>query len=280
MKRILSPVASAALVAALSLTTAANAFEWSDNFIGYRTGTTYREPANSKDISKDIIQFQHVDGYKYGSNFLNIDYLKSDGNDKEDGGPDGAEEVYVVYRHTLSLSKVTGKSFKSGIIRDYGFVTGFDVNYKNDTFSPAVRELWVGPSVDFEVPGFFSLGLMLDKEYNNNSIVNKHVEFDATWALCAAWGINFKLGLPVVFKGFSSYIGPKGKDGFGADTEAEWLTEAALMFDVGSTFGKKGTFYVGPGYQYWKNKFGNDSSADSTGGCTASVFQLQAEVHF
>jgi hypothetical protein len=84
----------------------------------------------------------------------------------------------------------------------------------------------------------------------------------------------------VVFKGFSSYIGPKGKDGFGADTEAEWLTEAALMFDVGSTFGKKGIFYVGPGYQYWKNKFGNDSSADSTGGCTASVFQLQAEVHF
>ena len=76
MKRILNPIASAALVAALSLPAALQAFEWSDNFIGYRTGTTYREPVNSKDISKDILQFQHVDGYKYGTNFVNIDYCE------------------------------------------------------------------------------------------------------------------------------------------------------------------------------------------------------------
>jgi hypothetical protein len=75
-------------------------------------------------------------------------------------------------------------------------------------------------------------------------------------------------------------VGPKGRDGTGAATKLETLLETALLIDAGSFFDKAGTFYVGPGYQYWHNKFGNDSSLDPTGGSTASVPQLVAEIHF
>lgn len=34
------------------------------------------------------------------------------------------------------------------------------------------------------------------------------------------------------------------------------------------------------GEQYWHNKFVNDASKDTSGGSTASVPQIEAEVHF
>ncbi len=107
------------------------------------------------------------------------------------------------------------------------------------------------------------------------------MHFKPTWSLDSAWGIPFSIGsLPGKFQGFANYIRPKGTDGTLAQTAAETLIEVSVMFDVGSLFGKKDTFYAGPGYQYWKNKFGSDSSLDPTGGSTARVPQLELEAHF
>ena len=50
-------------------------FEWMDNSLSYRYGTQFREPFNSQDITKNIVNFTHADGYKYGTNFLSVDYL-------------------------------------------------------------------------------------------------------------------------------------------------------------------------------------------------------------
>jgi len=250
--------------------------------MGYRYGTAYREPTNPSDVTKSIVQFQHVDGYKYGSNFLNVDTLLSDSKDPAAGGGSGATEVYIVYRHTLSYSKVSGNQIKWGPINDIGLTTGFDLNAKNTTFAPRERKILVGPTLNFNVPGFLSVGPQLYQEWNHEGITSpgKDITFKTTYCIAAAWGIPFKLGLPVVFKGYALYIGPKGKDGFGNETAPEFLTETALMFDVGSIFGQKGTFYAGGGYQYWHNKFGSDSSKDHSGGSTASVPQIQCEVHF
>jgi nucleoside-specific outer membrane channel protein Tsx len=260
----------------------ARASQWSDTFIGYRYGTDYREPTISRDVTKSIVQFQHVDGYKYGSNFLNVDTLLSDSKDPAAGGGSGATEIYIVYRHTLSYSKVTGDQIKWGPINDIGLTTGFDLNAKNNAFAPRERKIFVGPTINFNVPGFLSIGPQLYQEWNHEGITSpgKDITFKTTYCIAAAWGIPFKLGLPVVFKGFANYIGRKGKDGFGNETAPEFLMETALMFDVGSIFGQKNTFYAGGGYQYWHNKFGSDASKDPSGGSIASVPQIQFEVHF
>ena len=252
------------------------ASDWSDTFIGYRYGMQYREPANPNDITKSIVTVQHVSGYKYGTHFFNLDILLSNNKDPAAGGGGGAAEAYFVYRHDLSLSAVSGHPIKFRPVRDVGITAGFDLNTKNDAFGSRKFKFAVGPTLQFDVPGFFNASLLYQTEHNRNGIVGKNVAFDGTYDLNLAWGIPFSLGLPAKFKGFADYIGAKGIDGFGNKTKQETLIETALMWDAGSIAGKKDTFYAGIGYQYWHNKFGNAPGV----GTQASVPQFKLEAHF
>lgn len=266
-------IALSALLAAQSAS--AGIFQWQDTFAGYRYGQNFREPYNPEKLSKNILQISHSDGYKYGGNFLNLDILRSCGAaDPKKNSTSGATEYYFVYRNTLSAEKITGKSMKlGGVIRDIGLTIGCDLNTKNDAFGSQVRELFAGPTVSFDVPGFLTVGLLLDKE--NNKAFGQHVYFDPTYCVSVAWGIPV-LKTPFTFKGFANFIGTKGRE-----TAPETLIEAAIMIDP--FFNKpahKGKYFVGLGYQYWNNKYGNDATYDPTGGSRASTAQFQLEAHF
>ena len=281
--------ASLCATAFLLATTAASAFQWSDTFIGYRWGTDYREPANPKKIAKNIVQFQHVNGYAYGSNYLNIDALFSNKDDPANKVADpsaasdrGAAEFYCVFRSTLSLgkiSKASGKKIKWGAFRDIGLTGGFDLSTKNDAFASEVREFFIGPTFELDVPGFLNVSILLDKENNHNGIIGQNVYFDPTYCVSLSWGIPVgKRGS--VFKGFANFIGSKGRDGFGNQTAPETLVEAALMFPFSRKEPLKSRLFAGIGYQYWNNKFGNDASLPANAGCRTSLPQLLAEFHF
>jgi nucleoside-specific outer membrane channel protein Tsx len=256
----------------------AAAADWSDTFAGYRYGTKFNEPANPLDIKKHIFSLTHVSGYKYGQNFFTSDVLMSDGNDPANGeavGGAGAQEIYSVYRHQLFLSPVTGGSWKFGPVKETAVTAGFDFNSKDDAFSPRVRKFVLGPTLKLDVPGFLDVSLLYYKEKNHNGIVGAAVSFDPTYMLSLAWGIP----LPAInakFDGCLNHTGKKGKDGFGAETEPETLSQFYLMFDVGTLAGKKGTLYAGDGVEYWRNKYGSPApvGADYTAG------QLALEVHF
>ncbi len=259
--------------------TVVSAVQWSDTFIGYRWGTDYREPANARKIAKNIVQFQHVNGYAYGSNFLNIDALLSNGDDPANGDGGGATEFYCVFRSTLSYEKVFKKDLQWKFIRDIGLTGGFDLNTKNDQFASKVQELYFGPTIELDVPGFLNISFLVSKENNHNGFAGRDVYFDPTYCISLSWGIP--VYGPVSFKGFANFVGSKGKDGFGAETAPETLIEAAIMVDP--FFKKesmKGRLFVGVGYQYWNNKFGNDNTHDASGGSKASLPQLQVEFHF
>jgi hypothetical protein len=274
------------------------AADWSDTALGYRYGTQYREPFNPEDITKNILSLTHASGYKYGSNFFDVDMLRSAHNDPASGGGGGAHEVYTVYRTTLSLSKAFGIATKHGVIRDIGVTAGFDFNAKDDPFSARVFKTALGPKVSFDVPGFFDVAVVWLTEHNHNwfasppgfggagcvespeQTCNADVHFKDTAGIEAAWLIPFSLGLPAKVQGFLEYVGEKGKDGTGAQTRPETLFEIALLWDVGSAMGHKDAIFAGVGYQYWKNKFGSDSALDPTGGSTARVPQLELEWHF
>ncbi|MEG2033735.1 MAG: outer envelope protein, partial [Janthinobacterium sp.] len=96
----------------------AQAAEWSDTALSWRAGNDYREPFNPDDIKKNIFAITHASGYKYGSNFVNLDFLLSDSKDPGAlGKTSGAQEAYLVYRNTIDIGKVRGSDIKFGPVR-------------------------------------------------------------------------------------------------------------------------------------------------------------------
>jgi hypothetical protein len=282
------------LLAGSCLAATASAANWSDTYIGYRHGTSFAEPFNNEDITKNIVNLQHVSGYKYGTNFLNVDMLISDQKDPAgfntgSGTPQsvGAQEAYVVYRHTLSLSAVSGSAIKvDGYIRDVGLTAGFDWNTKKDAgYNSKKQMIVVGPTVMLDVPGFLNASLLEFyesnapfSEYSGTGVSRYH--YDPHPALSLAWGIPIG-SLPLSFEGFGLWIAAKGKDEFGGATVAEVNFDAEVMLDVGkATGGTPNQFKVGLEYQYWQNKFGNNASGAAGKGAFAHTPMIRAEYHF
>jgi nucleoside-specific outer membrane channel protein Tsx len=282
------PISRTALAAAFAISSvAANAADWSDTSIGYRTGSKFAEPFGSNSIKKNIFDLNHVSGYKYGSNFFNVDYLMSDSKDPDFAGSgNGAREIYIVYRHTLDMEKVVGTPFKVGPVRGWGITAGFDVNTKDDAGYNSKKQMFVlGPTLFIDVPGFLNVGYYQLWESNapystfSKSGVARY-QYKAHGMFNAAWGIALGKDTGFSFEGFANFIASKGKNEFGADTKAETNIDAQVMYDVGSNFGAKGKFKVGFEYQYWKNKFGNDSGGPAGSGAFAKTPMIRAEYHF
>ncbi|KAB0567208.1 nucleoside-binding protein, partial [Helicobacter pullorum NCTC 12824] len=57
------------------------AVEWMNNSVGFRYGQHFTNPNNPDDFSKRIYSFTHASGYRYGSNYLNLDVFLSDSRD-------------------------------------------------------------------------------------------------------------------------------------------------------------------------------------------------------
>jgi len=259
----------------------AAAAEWSDTSISLRAGNKYHEPFNRQDIGKTIIGFTHVSGYKYGSNFVNADFLMSDGKDPSTVGGAGAQEVYLVYRHTLDMGKITGKKLDFGFVKNVGLTFGFDANAKNDFgYGSKKRMLVAGPTLMLDVPGFMNVSLLVLDESNAPVGVQSRYKYKTHPMLTAAWGIPIGSS-PFSYEGFINLIANKGKNEFGGQTKAETNFDSQIMLDVGKVMGgPERTFKVGLQYQYWKNKFGNDASGAAGPGATAKTPMIRAEYHF
>lgn len=274
------------LAALATAAVAGHAADWSDTSIGYRVGTDFAEPFNTKDIRKNIFNLNHASGYKYGSNFFNADILLSDSNDPSSAGAtSGAHEVYIVYRHTLDLGKVTGSAMKFGPIRGFGITAGFDVNTKTDAgYNSKKRMLVAGPTMMLDVPGFLNVSLLALWESNAPYSTFSHTAtprytYDTHPMLTAAWGIP--LGAGFSFEGFANWIASKGTNEFGGGTKPETNIDAQVMYDASGLVGAKDrTFKVGLEYQYWRNKFGNNHNGAAGKGAFAKTPMLRAEYHF
>lgn len=264
----------------------AQAVDWSDTALSYRYGTRYAEPFNPADIHKHIVNLSHVNGYAYGKNFISADLLLSDKNDPDSAGSgSGARELYVLYRHTLDLGKVTGRDFKAGPMRGLGLTAGFDVNVKHDAgYNSRKRMLVAGPTLNLDVPGFLDISLLALWESNApyNGFANRatpRYDYDVHPMLNAVWAIPFTAGVPLSFEGYVNFIGSKGRNEFGAATKPETNLDMQIMVDLSAAVGAaRNTFKVGLEYQYWKNKFGNSDQGNP--GATARTPMLRAEYHF
>ena len=283
-------------VSAVAVTAGARAADWSDTAAGVRYGTSFHEPydnnadGSAKDIAKTILSLTHASGFKYGTNFFNVDVLLSDGNDPGGGVPGnpGAQEVYLVYRNMIDFGKVGGTPVKGYGVNGLGLTWGIDLNTKNDAYASKKRMFVIGPTLMMDVPGFLNLSALLLDESNAPAGIPSRYHYKTHGALEADW--HLPLGsLPLSFGGYAMYIGSKGLNEFGGPTAPETHIDMKLMWDVGaSAGGAKGTFQLGLAYEYWRNKFGNPttSAADAVAnhtagpGATASTPMIRAEYHF
>jgi nucleoside-specific outer membrane channel protein Tsx len=286
MNKIIQP--STAILAVLMMANTSQAADWSDTAISYRTGNQFKEPFNSQTISKNIFALTHVSGYQYGSNFFNVDFLQSDSKDPASLGQNsGAQEAYLVYRHTLDLGKLSGNELKFGAIRGVGLTAGFDWNTKNDVgYNSRKRMLVLGPTLMWDVPGFFNTSLQLLQESNAPSgafppisNVKDRYTYKTHPMLNITWGIP--LNAQISFEGYGNFIANKGKDEVGNQTGVETNIDMQVMWDLSASIGgKKNSFKLGLEYQYWNNKFGNTQATTGGKGYLAKTPMLRAEYHF
>lgn len=288
--RALATLALAASATVLPASAHAQLFTFQDNSVGYRYSPFFKEPnirsprnPNGTRISKNIVTLTHVDSWRYGSNFVNLDYLKSSNADPAHKSFSGAQELYFIYRGQLSPNKIFGlNAFPAGPIRDITFEVGFDRNTKNTRFGPQ-KWLWVvGPNIQFNVPGFLNVGLHYAQERNHNGIVGRYITFEPTFEVEVTY--QFPLaslvgGAPLRLEGFTNFISPKGKDAFGRETSFEVLSQTRLTLDLGQVvFQKPKILDFSLGFQYWYNKFGNDHNKTKGAIETAPFFATR--IHF
>lgn len=276
------------VAAILSLGASVHAADWSDTAISWRAGDAYREPFNPEDIKKNIFALTHVSGYKYGTNFFNLDMLVSDSKDPgSKNQTSGAQEAYLVYRHTLDIGKLRGSDIRFGPVRGVGATVGFDWNTKNDVgYNSRKRMLVAGPTLMWDVPGHLNTSVLLLRESNAPSgafapisNVAGRYTYRLHPMLTADWGIP--VSALVSFEGYANLIAKKGKDEVGNETGVETNIDMQVMLDVGAAMGTaKNTFRVGLEYQYWNNKFGNTSATTGGQGQRASTPMIRAEYHF
>jgi nucleoside-specific outer membrane channel protein Tsx len=255
---------------------------WNDTYIGYRYGNDFHYPGVPAKVVQNIGYLTTTGGFAFGSYAFNVDYLVSSAANPEAGGPSngGAQEVYSVGRVELSGGKISGRPIGFGPFRDFGLTVGYEYGTKNDAYGERARMLVVGPTVEFALPrGFWNLTVGARTESNHNGITGVDVHFNTAWHIESSWLYPFRVGpVPLVFRGFASITGPKGKDGFGVETTTEFLTRVALLADIGSFAGHPRTVYAGVGYEYWYHMYG--SPTRETAGTITSAPMLMAEIHF
>lgn len=265
-------------------------FVFADTQISYRHVFTAAEPGNpnlktanpsdGRDIPKNVLNIAHANAWAYGTNFFSLDILKSGSQDPagtRNAIPGqttlfgyGAAEAYGLYRGTLSGNKITGTTVFAipGIIKDVSLSFGFDANTKNSPFGPNKKLVVAGLVFSVDVPaGFLNVAVHASKEWNRNGFSvapYREVEFNATpeFEIVYSFPLGSLLGgLPLKIAGFNNIVLPKGRVSTptSTPTTVEFLSRTNLVLDVGKLiWDQPGKLDAFVGFQYWRNKFGND----------------------
>ena len=233
----------AALCLFVSEHTYAGAANWSSTNIQYLLGSSYEavyfnEDAgklDSTDASASIITLEHVNGWKYGDNFFFVDITNPD----ETGG-DFATSFYGEIAPRLSLSALTGKSMKFGIVKDILISTAAEIGQ-------GFYNYLYGVAIDLDIP---KTPVAQINFYVRNEIGD---DTDLGNQLTLVWLTPFEIGnASLAFEGFFDYA-------FGMDHKEDNIVAGPrLLFDLGKTWDAPGMLQVGVEYQIWRNKYGID----------------------
>jgi hypothetical protein len=260
-----------------------------DNFLSYHYEFTATNPGAGT-TPKNVASFTHFDVWAYGTNFINIDWLKATSHNTP-AAPCVAPattacapytEIYGFARSTFGWNEIFNtKMFSFGPLTDISFMVGADGNVDNTALESAKKSIEGGLTFSFAAPyhGFLNLSPNAYKEWQNdgfnaNTIVNPsgNVSFNTVAAL--EWLYVQPLGflppsIPLTFKAFGTVHGAKGCGELcatpatpfvgGPPRAVEVFSQENLELDWGKMLlNKPGMYSAWVGYRYWYNKFGID----------------------
>jgi len=264
----------------------AQAFEWVDDEISYTYQPWTADPTVKNGVPTHTVTVTHVDGYAYGTNFINISGTAWGAKDRSttggsfSGQEQGGQSVFAVGRFALSGNKIFNTTaFSYGPLTDISLDIGGNAGVHNNTFASETRAFVIGPQFSFDLPekGFANLAFHMYKEWNHDGFgptnapgSGNGVAFDPTYNVELGWSQPIPVGIPgFAFKGFLSYTGPKGIDGEGNRTVAETYLHMKLVVDAGDMiFNVPKKLEAGIGYEFWYNVFGNDHRLSNAAGGT------------
>jgi hypothetical protein len=220
-------------------------FTVNENFLAFYYAPTATNPG-AGETPRLVLSYTHFDVWKYGTNFLNIEWLQATNNRAppfgtpaapcDQGGPEnppGSQrcaaytEIYGFFRSTLGWNQIFDtKTFSVGTLTNIEFAFGADVNTDNTTLGSAKRSIQAGLQFDFSAPykGFLNVAGYVYQEWQNDGFASTFpvqqnpnpsgkVEFDPTWAV----EINYTqpLGflppsIPLTYRALLVMHGPKG----------------------------------------------------------------------
>jgi nucleoside-specific outer membrane channel protein Tsx len=201
---------------------------WSMFNIQYLYGFNWRLGTRRK----DIITFEHADGWKYGDNYLFIDVAHLANRADKTG-------IYGEWQPRFSLSKMTGARLAAGPIADV-------LQSNRIAFGDGFFAHLDGLAVDLKIPrfSFFHQHVFLRNDLHLKGV---------TWQVTSEWSIPFELG-PARFvqDGFVHFIGPEG------GSKLNIISQPQLLLDVGKFAGYTDQMFIGLELDLRYNEFGID----------------------
>ena len=276
-------------------------FTVNDNSVSYAYRFNATDPFVTDHTGKSVITFTHFDAWAYGTNFFNIDLLKSDINDPSNPcglagfparGCEGTTEIYGFFRSTLGFKELFGWRF-GNFLTNISLKVGGDANSVNNANAAAKKDVVAGIQFNFALPwgATFNVAPLYYTEKNHGSFITSDaskVDYFTAWRVEGALNVPLgPKGTPLSFGSLFGINGPKGECPPGeclvtaVPTKTEIFTQQSITLDVGQLlYRKPNLFSIFVAYVYWQNKFGIDHNVDPTGGSTESTMLVGATSRF
>jgi nucleoside-specific outer membrane channel protein Tsx len=212
-----------------------SASNWSSSNIQLLHGSGYELGEDER----TILTFEHANAWRYGDNFFFVDVTEPSGT---------GTSHYAEFSPRLSLSKLTGRSFSAGVIKDVLIAGTLEMG---DNLHAHL--LGIGLSLDLAKFKFLNINLYARKSYRD--VVE--VDTDLGGQLTVNWLLPFTLkNSKWVFEGFFDYA--FGENGGTSPKSDSLLAQPRLLLDIGNFWNESEHVYAGIEYQAWRNKFGVD----------------------
>ncbi|BBP43907.1 outer membrane protein OmpK [Thiosulfativibrio zosterae] len=242
-----SLVSSLALVAGLAMGASAQAADWSSTSMLLLDGAGYKNvPADTK-FNTQVLTLEHVDGWKYGSNFFFFDVTNpnSAGKAFNDTSADGVSSFYGEFSPSLSLSKMTGKDMSFGFVKDVSIAGTWELGQNTNA-------LLAGVGFALDIPGVPVASLTLYQRTSTSKFAPGKTGSGQQATI--VWMSPFNVGpTSWTFEGYLDYA-TEEKD---VNKVENIVASPRLTMDVGSFFGAPKKVSVGVEYSYWHNKYGS-----------------------
>ncbi len=177
-------------------------FPVNDNSLSYHYEFSATNPGAGT-TGKNVLSFTHFDVWSYGTNYVNVDWLRATngtttpaapcGFPNADTGCPGYTELYGLWRGTLGWNQLFDtKAFGAGPLKNVAFLMGVDLNADNTTLWSRKRSIEGGVQIEFEAPynGFLNAGFVAYKEWQHDGVASSlgtnpggHVSFNTTWGI-------------------------------------------------------------------------------------------------